>query len=29
MLSANAIAVLVLGLFNGRLLDVCIRAIQG
>jgi NADH-quinone oxidoreductase subunit N len=28
MLSANAIAVLVLGLFNGRLLDVCIRAIQ-
>jgi NADH-quinone oxidoreductase subunit N len=29
MLSANAIAVLVLGVFNGRLLDVCIRAIQG
>jgi NADH-quinone oxidoreductase subunit N len=28
MLSANAIAVLLLGLFNGRLLDVCIRAIQ-
>jgi len=29
MLSANAIAVLLLGVFNGRLLDVCIRAIQG
>ena len=29
LLSANAIAVLLLGLFNGRLLDVCIRAIHG
>jgi NADH-quinone oxidoreductase subunit N len=29
LLSANAIAVLLLGIFNGRLLDVCIRAIQG
>ncbi|MGH8264490.1 MAG: NADH-quinone oxidoreductase subunit NuoN [Steroidobacterales bacterium] len=29
LLSANAIAVLLLGLFNGRLLDVCILAIKG
>jgi len=28
MLSANALAMLVLGLTNGRLLDICIRAIQ-